>query len=258
MKLLKNIFDRNTDAKKPEDIEKEAKKMEEMERKLKAAEETAQKAKEEAACATRKAERAMWNGGGPTFAKPNIYLYPEKERKTSVDLSLDGEIVSVYPSFHRTMVKKGSWTVIARPDGTLVVDGHEYSYLFWEGVPEKPVDWDLSTGFVVKGSDTREFLQQKLREIGLIPKEYNEFIVYWYPRMKDSPYNLIHFVGMQYTDIAKLVITPTPDAILRVFMVFKPLAEAIDIAPQIFSPFERKGFTVVEWGGAESSKNLIR
>ena len=103
---------------------------------------------------------------------------------------------------------------------------------------------------MVKGSETREFLQTTLADIGLTPKEYNEFIVYWYPKMKDNAYNLIHFVGKQYTDTAPLTITPAPDSMLLVFMVYKPLTKPIDITPQTFTPFERNGFTVVEWGGA--------
>lgn len=34
-------------------------------------------------------------------------------------------------------------------------------------------------------------------------------------------------------------------------MVYKPLDKAIDIPEQELEPFEREGFTVIEWGGAE-------
>jgi hypothetical protein len=69
--------------------------------------------------------------------------------------------------------------------------------------------------------------------------------------MKSNPYNIIHFAWEQYTDIAPLTITPQPDSVLRVFMVFKPSDKKVEIKPQIFPQFERKGFTVVEWGGTE-------
>ena len=181
--------------------------------------------------------------------KPVIYFYPTQETDISVQLQYDGEIIADYPEYDSTIE---GWTLTAYPDGHIIdrTDVLEYSYIFWEGVPSTPIDWDLSQGFVVKGSDTREFLQKTLLQMGLIPKEYNEFIVYWYPLMKDNPYNLIHFAGSQYTETAKLTVTPDPDSILRVFMVFKPLDEKIDIDEQEISPFERKGFTVVEWGGS--------
>lgn len=59
------------------------------------------------------------------------------------------------------------------------------------------------------------------------------------------------FQGAMYIDSASLTINPKPDSILRVFMAFKPLKEAIKVEPQKLEPFERKGFTVVEWGGSE-------
>ena len=104
---------------------------------------------------------------------------------------------------------------------------------------------------MVKGEDTEKFLQEKLAYMGLTPREYNEFIVYWLPLMQDNEYNLIAFQGETYTDNAKLEITPSPDSILRVFMTFKPLDKPIEIEEQQLTAFERQGFTVVEWGGAE-------
>ena len=137
----------------------------------------------------------------------------------------------------------------ARPDGTLTAaDGSEYTYLFWEGVSDTA--YDFSTGFCVAGEDTGEFLRDTLAEIGLTPREYNEFIVYWLPQMQNNAYNLIAFQTDCYTDSARLTIDPQPDSVLRVFMAWKPLDEPQEIAPQTFAPFAREGFTVVEWGGA--------
>lgn len=103
----------------------------------------------------------------------------------------------------------------------------------------------------MKGEDTKIFLQEKLSEIGLTPREYNEFIVYRFPQMQDNAYNLIHFAGEQYTETAPLTITPTPDSMLRVFMVWKALEEPIAIAEQKIEPFQRAGFSVIERGGSE-------
>lgn len=176
-------------------------------------------------------------------AKPVIYLYPEKASDVSVLLHYNGTLDYTYPAYNK------GWKVTAMPDGTLYSGGKEYSYLFWEGTTS--VAYDFSKGFVVKGCDTVRFLQQKLAELGLTPREYNEFIVYWMPKMQNNPYNLIAFQGPTYTDNAVLEIEPKPDSILRVFMAFKPLKAPITIPKQTFQPFERKGFTVVEWGGAE-------
>ena len=177
--------------------------------------------------------------------KPVIYLYPEKEEYITVKLNYNGELTCTYPEYNN------GWNVIAKPDGTLinVNDNKEYSYLFWEGLSEHK--WNIDEGFVVKGEDTKEFLQDKLSFLGLSPKEYNEFIVYWLPRMQDNKYNLIHFSKKEYEDLAKLTIEPEPDSILRVFMVYRPLEKYIEIKEQELDKLERIGFNVVEWGGTE-------
>jgi len=186
----------------------------------------------------------------PVMKKPIIYLYPIKEEEVNVKLDYQGKIIADYPKYDEST---NGWNVTAYPDGHLInkSDGKEYSYLFWEGKSSANINWDLSKGFVVKGEDTREFLSQTLSKMGLTPKEYNEFIVYWYPLMKDNPYNLIHFAGREYTDTAPLNITPKPDSMLRVFMVYKALQDKIDITPQDIGSFERKGFSVVEWGATK-------
>ncbi len=173
-----------------------------------------------------------------------IYLYPEDVAEISVQLDYDGELTATYPAY------EDGWKVTAYPDGTLVnaADGKPYSYLFWEG--ESETEYDFSEGFCVAGEDTAAFLQETLAEIGLTPREYNEFIVYWLPQMQDNAYNLISFQGEQYTETAALTIVPQPDQLLRVFMAWKPLKNPVEIEPQRFSPFMREGFTVVEWGGA--------
>jgi hypothetical protein len=70
--------------------------------------------------------------------------------------------------------------------------------------------------------------------------------------MEKNRYNLVSFQGAAYTNNAELYITQEPDSVLRVFMAFKPLLYPVEIPPQELVPFERKGFTVVEWGGSEA------
>ena len=183
----------------------------------------------------------------PVAAKPVIYLYPEQETDVHVELELtEAELSTTYPKYNN------GWDVTAYPNGTLLnkVDGTHHKYLFWDAVNCR-TRYDFSKGFCVAGGDTERFLKEKLTYIGLTEDEMNEFIVYWLPLMEHNKYNLISFQSEAYTDSAKLNITPTPDSMLRVFMAYVPLEEAIDIEPQQLSTFERKGFTVVEWGGSK-------
>jgi len=181
-------------------------------------------------------------------AKPVLYLYPARAQDVRVTLDFDGQLTTTYPAYH------GGWHVRAFPGGRLInhADGLEYSYLFWEGLPNSQ-NWDFSEGYCVAGADTARFLRQTLGELGLVPREYNEMIVFWLPQMQGNPYNLITFQREAYEKSAPLTITPAPDAILRVFMVFAPLEEPVDIMPPAAAPaFTRAGFTAVEWGGAKA------
>lgn len=177
-----------------------------------------------------------------TFYKPVIYLYPQKEESISVKLHVSGGLTCTYPSY------KNGWHVTASPDGTLTDStGQTYNYLYWEGLTN--ACWDLSQGFCVKGEDTAAFLEESLSKLGLNRREANEFIVYWLPLMEVNPYNIITFQTDVYTQNAKLDISPTPDSLLRIFMVWFPSEQAINIPEQTLQAPERTGFTVVEWGG---------
>jgi endoglucanase len=180
-------------------------------------------------------------------AKPVIYLYPEEETDVHVELELtESELNTTYPKYNN------GWDVTAYPDGTLLnkADGTHHKYLFWDAANCR-TRFDYSKGFCVAGSDTESFLREKLTYMGLTEEEMNEFIVYWLPLMEHNKYNLISFQGDVYTDSAKLDITPAPDSLLRIFMAYVPLEEAVETEPQQLEAFERNGFTVVEWGGSE-------
>lgn len=176
--------------------------------------------------------------------KPVIYLYPEAETDVTVRLDYAGDLTCTYPAYDC------AWRVAAAPDGTLTDEsGQTYRYLYWEGTDN--VQYDFSEGFCVPGSETAAFLEDALAQLSLTRAEANEFIIYWLPQMEQNAYNLISFQSDAYTDAAKLTITPQPDTLLRVFMAWKPLTRAVEIAPQTLTAPERTGFTAVEWGGAK-------
>ena len=181
----------------------------------------------------------------PMSEKPVLYLYPEKETLVSVGLDLDGGLTSSYPAYG------DGWTVLAAPDGTLTdpESGREYYCLFWEGTAG--AEYDFSTGYCVAGEETASFLEGALAALGLTPREANEFLLYWLPRMERNPYNLISFQTEAYTDAARLTIDPAPDTLIRVFLAWTGLEEPVEVPPQGLTAPERTGFTAVEWGGAE-------
>lgn len=176
--------------------------------------------------------------------KPVIYLYPEKPTKVSVSLHPEGGFTYTQPEYD------DGWKVWAEPSGQLteLKTGKQYPYLFWEGrggfyeTPKK--------GFVVKKEEVENFLVKKLAELGLNQKETADFMQFWLPRMQEKPYYFITFMGNGVMDrLAPLSVLPKPDTTIRILMDFTPLEEPISVENFSIRTPERKGFTVVEWGG---------
>lgn len=176
--------------------------------------------------------------------KPVIYLYNYDENvNVQLITTKDMEITHTYPKYNN------GWNIKAEPDGTLIDSNNKkYKYLFWEGNSKNI--WVFSEGFCIKGSETADFLEEKLKYLGLNDEEINEFIIYWLPQMEDNEYNIISFQTDEYEKIATLKVTPEPDSQLRVFMTWYPSDVKINIAEQKLNHFERSGKTLIEWGGS--------
>lgn len=178
--------------------------------------------------------------------KPVIYLYPTGTMDVSVKVKLtDGYFTKSIPA------GDGEWLVTAEPNGRLTdkADGKQYDYIFWESSDDTEYDW--SEGYVVAGNEAEEFLNTILPKLGLNKKESAEFIEYWLHRLERNKYNLVTFQTDRYEESAKLYVNPKPDSVLRVFMAFKAIPKPVSITSPTIKAFERKGFSVVEWGGAE-------
>lgn len=186
----------------------------------------------------------IYGTGG--IAKPIIYLYPETEQEVSVKLGEEDILTCTYPKYNN------GWNVIAKPNGDLidVSTGRNLYALYWEGKDTNAkVEKD---GFVVKGEDSISFLEEKLAILGLNEREAEEFIVYWLPKLEANKYNYIRFeTPEEIEENMPLIINPMPDTVIRIVMNFKGLDKPIEVEEQQLTMPERKGFTVVEWGGTE-------
>ncbi|MFA5948603.1 MAG: hypothetical protein WC806_06625 [Candidatus Gracilibacteria bacterium] len=182
--------------------------------------------------------------GGAEMGKPVIYLYPEKTTKVSVNVQPQAGISVSVPE-----IGKG-WNVIASPNGKLLnsTDLKTYPYLFWEGFASTFVR--PSEGFVVEKKGIINFFDEKLAILGLNNKEIVDFKEYWIPKLEKDPYYFITFVPQkEFNKYAPLTITPTPDTIIRVFFDYQGLSEKKVVTEQKLEKRERKGFSVIEWGG---------
>lgn len=179
-------------------------------------------------------------------AKPVIYLYPSQTTDVSVRLSHPENLTVSYPDYG------DGWAVTAQPNGDLtdLASGRSLYALYYESRDLVPAVRETD-GFVVPGDQTAPFLEDKLAQLGLTPRESEEFIVYWLPIMQDNPWNYIRFRTAAEIDANQtLSVSPAPDTLIRIVMSYEPLTEPVDVVPQVLPPTpQRTGFAVVEWGG---------
>ena len=174
-----------------------------------------------------------------------VMLHDLKNVTASAYFYLDGTVTVkadrapafAYPAYH------DGWKLECHGDGSFTTENGALCHrLYWEA----PVEWSIpmENGFCVTGADTAAFLTDSLKKLGLNSLEINDFLITWLPRLEGNAYNLITFHTEQVADIS-----PAPDTLIRVLMVFRPLEESGDIAPQTLTPTERTDSTAVLLGG---------
>jgi hypothetical protein len=235
-----------------------------------------------------------------TGGKPVIYIQPPQDLEhVSVKLSLSREwdysavypVVEPKPEDGRSVVQ---WDVAAKSSGELTdkASGLELSYLFWEATsvserPPTPSYEDQSTGFdpskptlapdnaaVLAFTPFLKHLDHALTSLGLHISARNDFITFWLPhfvRIHESG-KVIGFRFLpqaDYEQAARLDVTPAPEVITRVFLLFGGVdsanegwseacnrAENVDWKKVVGVRDEVTDvtkFRVLEWGGMEVS-----
>ena len=176
-------------------------------------------------------------------AKPVLYLYPTTDTKVDIKLAHPEYLTTTYPKYNN------GWKVFAKPNGDLYDESGKYYYaLYWD--EKRYAEVDFSTGFYVTKENAIDFLEEKLTYIGLNDKERNEVIMYWLPILEKNGKSLVYFELTEEREANnKLLVSPTPDSMLRVNIHIKKVNTKVDIKEQKLTSFERRGFTVVEWGG---------
>lgn len=182
-----------------------------------------------------------------TVDKPIIYLYPTEDMELSVKLGYEDKITCSYPQYIT------GWNILAETSSNLIdLNTNRNLYaLYYES--EAVYDFEIQEdGFIVKGTDITNFLEEKLAILGLTEREMEEFIIYWAPKLQENEYNYIRFATIE--EINKnmpLEFSTRPDTLIRVLMTYKGLDTPIDVKEQQLETPERTGFVAVEWGGTE-------
>lgn len=176
--------------------------------------------------------------------KPVIYLYPTMTTTLSVGVGADVTISDPY-------YPVGGWRdVTAEPSGQLTYQGGHYRSLYWEGTGfgQYPA---VTAGLVVPRAKAAIVIEAQLRRQGLNQQEIVDFMEYWADKIPNRPYVRLTWLTQQQIDVlAPLYLSEQPDTVIRVFLDMAGLDAPILLPPQSFStPPERRGFTVIEWGG---------
>ncbi|KAL1663919.1 hypothetical protein GGF50DRAFT_89030 [Schizophyllum commune] len=232
--------------------------------------------------------------------KPIIYLFSPRSVEATVRLSLtrDWSLSAIYPSVPIADKDGGQtleWKVQTRADGTLheLNTALDVSYLFWEALTNKVVDSPPSSPVIgqarevfrpgvtgVSNEDSvllpvanvTQYLDQVLAALGLHVEARTSFITYWLPDMLKHTHVALRFLDqVAYAHAAPLDVSPNPDVVTRVFMLFcgvkkaelgewegaqAKAADSIDMWREIVGvnlgeTLDESLFRVIEWGGME-------
>ncbi|KAG2113732.1 uncharacterized protein F5147DRAFT_650164 [Suillus discolor] len=172
---------------------------------------------------------------GPlSFAKPVIYLHSPSDIDVSVKLSLIPEwsLSVIYPVVPMDEYRQHlEWNVRTHKDGSLTEhnSGLHVSYLFWEAEPP-PADTfhpitsslDDTDSIVIPADKATVYFDKSLKVLGLHTEARTSFITYWLPSILKHEYIALRFVPqVAYERVASLSISPQPDIVTRVCMLFK-------------------------------------
>lgn len=187
--------------------------------------------------------------------KPVIYLYPQQNTLVDVTLTIPGVITISDPQY-----PTGGWKQVeAHPDGSLRYNGQTYRELYYEtAIAQKGKQ--PPQGFFIPTTQLKEQLSALTARLGLLPKEQQEFLDYWLPKLTalHTPYIFFSVLDpIEKERIDHVSIAPKPDTMIAFLAYFKgvyvPFPAKTLSLPQ--TPPQRNGFTAVEWGGTIDHSN---
>jgi hypothetical protein len=171
---------------------------------------------------------------------PNIYLYPEITTQVRVTLGLAqaSDLLASIPEYG------DGWDVTVEPSG--LIDGL-YDYLYYESRVD--LHAQDAEGWAVPREDVFGFFGDTLAAYGFEENEIADFLAFWEPGLQKTACYLVYpQLDEQVSQMVGLTIDPAPDTVRRMWFVVEPRESCGELPAPAIEPFERKGFTAVEWG----------
>lgn len=215
------------------------------------------------------------NTGGVMYIdKPVIYLYapnPNKvhtvtvyNRENVTGDQVRSEFVFSYPTPKAVNKESQSieWELTTNTSGQLrLVDKSSdvYPYLFWDAkskLTDSEIQLFQTEGLIIDRENYTAYLEKALHKQEIIlASEVTDFITHWVPQMLKFPQCKIQFNKDIIESRYQLTVSPAPDVITRVFMVWQGLVNPVQASKSdiLFELCTRNpSFTrVVEWGGTQ-------
>ena len=182
-----------------------------------------------------------------TVSKPVIYFHSDEDLPFVVNVNPAGSFTFTYPEIN------SGWEGEVKKDGSIVIDGKSFPYLFWES-DQMYTFRSTDNGFRVDKKDIVAFLENKCKELGFNSRETTDFITFWGPKLSSMETVFIQFSIDELCDqFADLHIAPAPTDLKRVYIQFTQWNDAMlpYLENKTFEPISTGGFTVLEWGGFE-------
>lgn len=186
--------------------------------------------------------------------KPVIYLYSDRALDLDLKVNTKVDLTFTYPAH-----QENGWHVSISPENGIVVDNQYYPYLFWEGIDNDKLTYQINDGNIVgeiiRTDTVITYLEKQLTILGLNPIEKTDFITFWAPILSRQRYALVQFkLDEDYNEIAAIESSVPVDNERRIFLMFT----SFDWKPNIpvtgnqhkVDRLKRNGLTLIEWGGA--------
>ncbi len=184
-----------------------------------------------------------WCGFTPE-SKPAVYLYPKWPTFVNVKVDVSkGWMTKSIPKYPDV-----GWNVLAMPSGKIFSGLKSYTHLFYETMLPSP---SMSAGYeVVSADNLTTGLKDLALRLSLNEEEATDLADYWTANLPEAKYYKIGLLnGSNIDALEPLDISPKPDSVYRVRLLFKATNEQVSSTTRFFGDFDRNGFSVVDWGG---------
>lgn len=176
--------------------------------------------------------------------KPNIYIYGADGQTVRVIMQTPGLIVKSIPEYDRI----SGWQVQAQNDGLLTdAAGDSYDFLFYESMTERTL-FDREDGFYISAQNRTAQWEEILSAYGFSGQEISDFIEFWDAKLEKEDYIMYPQYTETVDEAMPVEIIPAPEHLIRMWFGFE-LYDGQQYQEAEILPFDRTGYTVVEWGG---------